>query len=243
MRTKKLNGWNISAERFVVFLDIMGFKDYISRNSHKDVYNRMLKFINRKNLIERRVNSFLKEMIEDDFIYSTTFSDSIILFSKDNSSSSLATILFAASDIMYSAFKDSIPMKGAISYGLMSVNIDKQIYLGQPLIDAYLLQDQLFYYGVIAHHSLDNFISSNGKKMESVFFLNIDTPLKTGLVTHNNLNWFVEIPTKNSNDMFVEGLHETNFRKGIEKLKGITSGQPRKYIDNTVSVYNRIFKS
>jgi len=31
--------WIITTKRFVAFLDIMGFKDMVARNSHKNIYN------------------------------------------------------------------------------------------------------------------------------------------------------------------------------------------------------------
>lgn len=50
MKTNK--NWVTTAKRFVVFLDIMGFKDLVYRNPHKTVYEK-LEFISQiKNRID-----------------------------------------------------------------------------------------------------------------------------------------------------------------------------------------------
>ena len=38
--------WTITTDRFVGFIDIMGFKDMVMRSSHDDIY-RMMKVINK----------------------------------------------------------------------------------------------------------------------------------------------------------------------------------------------------
>ena len=50
---EKTPKWNNTCERFVAFLDIMGFKDLMFRNDHGQVYELLNSFVSKINAIER----------------------------------------------------------------------------------------------------------------------------------------------------------------------------------------------
>ena len=50
---RNMEDWNITDERFIVFLDIMGFKDFVARKSHKEVYDMMVRLSGSKSYIYR----------------------------------------------------------------------------------------------------------------------------------------------------------------------------------------------
>lgn len=241
--------WKTTDKRFVVFLDIMGFKDYVSRHSHDEVYDMMSKISDSRDIIDDIVNDIAKEKKEvgkdlDKGLYTTSFSDSVILFSKDDSSESFRLITTAAAFVFSYALENSIPMKGAISFGMISVNKEKQIYFGQPLIDAYLLQEEVQYYGIVAHNSLDEYISNmtDNDKSENESILDsykeIRTPLKFGSIIHFNINWFEYLDLGKSDEEVIK----KQFYTYIKKIKLMTSGSPRKYIDNTITVFETLYK-
>lgn len=239
----KEKSWIPTNNRFVVFMDIMGFKDFVARNPHKEVYNMMSKLSISKEVVDMTLSdSDLDKKYRNKELYTTSFSDSLILFSKDDSPISLEMIAVATSFILAQAMEDTIPMKGAIAHGLISVNKAKQIYFGQPIIDAYLLQDELNYYGIISHNSVDQYLNNRSNEITEDTknsFVEIKTPLKTGKILHYNINWFSAF---NSTHGKFTNL-ETYFDRVIKELKSITSGEPRKYIDNTVDVYELITKT
>ena len=91
--------------RFVVFLDIMGFKDRVARNSADELYKELTDFnkdittiinssfvLKPKEEIKQDDNSELKLISKketEEGIILAQFSDSIVLFSSDNSAKSL----------------------------------------------------------------------------------------------------------------------------------------------------------
>ncbi|MEP7230323.1 MAG: hypothetical protein ABI691_08735 [Ginsengibacter sp.] len=236
----KIIDWKTTDERFVVFLDIMGFKDFVARNSHDFVYNMMKSLSKSKKVIEA---TFLDDELGAEYktkdIYTTSFSDSIILFSSDDSSLSFEMIITSAAFFISEAMKNSIPMKGAMAYGTISVDKIQQIYFGQPLIDAFLLQEEVNYYGAILHNSVDNYINKNTAKLSKEakkFLLEKKTPLKSGLMQHNNINWFRFL----GSDLEDLSKAKKDFEKIVNSLRLVTSGSPRKYIDNTVEFYNSL---
>ncbi|MDE5906520.1 MAG: hypothetical protein K2G66_02670, partial [Alistipes sp.] len=86
------------------------------------------------------------------------FSDSIVLFSNNTTQKSLQTIAEVTRGIMQCAIKQQIPIKGAIAQGKITCDTSKQLFFGQALIDAYLLEENIYYYGILAHHSIESTI-------------------------------------------------------------------------------------
>ncbi|MES2656512.1 MAG: hypothetical protein V4620_13040 [Bacteroidota bacterium] len=235
---ERKRSWNVTDKRFVVFLDIMGFKDFVARHTHDEVYEMMSRISLVKESIDELSARYTTSTYKDK-LYTTSFSDSIILFSEDDSARSLEMIVSATSFLFSTAMGQSIPMKGAIAHGLMSVNKTQQIYVGQPLIDAYLLQEEVNYYGVVAHNSIDAYLNKRAHEMESSFrevFFEEKVPLKTGKILHNNINWFSVLSIMND-----EELRKSSFKEILIEMKSITSGTPRKYIDNTEEVFNLLY--
>jgi len=236
--------WKDTDERFIVYLDIMGFKDFASRNKHEDVLARLQKVLdftkdaegysNTGSTTDEKGNS-----IPFETIHITTFSDSIFLFSKDSTILSFGMITLAASSLFVNAIKEGIPMKGAMAYGQITVDRKQRIYCGQPLIDAHLLHEQVNYYGVVAHHSIDEyFINHEVDGYYKGSYIEVKTPLKSGNISHYNLNWFESLSILS---VLRQGSPIVEFEEEIKKLKAITSGAPRKYIDNTVEVFNSMY--
>ena len=61
------------------------------------------------------------------------------------------------------------------------------------------------------------------------------TPLKCGLLTHTNLNWFRIIKQIDKKNVDIEDIKEK-----INIFKKSSSGTARKYIDNTLSLLEKI---
>ncbi|MCB2197647.1 MAG: hypothetical protein KQH79_17440 [Bacteroidetes bacterium] len=240
----KKTSWQPTGNRFVTFIDIMGFKDLVLRSSHKDIYDLLTEISNIRNYIEKTVDK-LDDRYEDAEIYSVSFSDSIILFSKNDSPESFDLQVYSTSYLFARAIEKNIPMKGGIAYGKISLNKSSQIYFGQPLIDAYLLEEEMHYYGVACHHSILDYIYKNESEIRTkkLHLFECPTPLKSGLITHTNINWFIDLDRKINNDKNNKRRLEDVFYEKIRILSTKTSGKPRKYIDNTVNVFNSNFNN
>lgn len=229
---KKSNDWATTCDRFVVFLDIMGFKDLVARNTHGKVY-KMLESL-----------MFCKEIAEGvlrNSIYITSFSDSFYLFTKDDTPKSFAIITACTNYIINSAIERSIPIKGAMAQGKISVNRKRNIYFGQPIIDAYMLHEELYYYGLTLHNSIDRYLGNH--KVDILvrrLYFELSTPLKCGDVIHNNLNWFGESDQDYGSGLCTKEV-ENKFCNSISKFRHMTSAGQRRYIDNTVRVFNQLY--
>lgn len=229
-------------KRFVVFLDIMGFKERVARNTQDSLYEELTDFnrdittiINGTKKIKKTRSSkqndssditLIKSEEEEDEILLAQFSDSIVLFTNGNTKENLLTISNVAKQIMISAIKREkpIPLKGALAEGDITCDMIKQLFFGQALIDAYLLEENIQYYGIVVHHSAEQSVKSYATE---IYKDNL-VPLKSGKINHYELVWY-----NNSSD---------DVKSGLERIRLSVSDSPRKYVDNTNNIIDDFIK-
>jgi len=228
MDTIKNEGWKVRTNRYVAFLDILGFKDYVLRHSINDVYKR-LQTLNELCPEENDPNDD-----EKGYVKTSIFSDSIYIFSKDDTRASLIHFITIVKRTMRMALRKKIPLKGAIAYGEIVVDLDSQIFCGQPIIDAFLLEEDLQYMGVVFHHTFEEPFSKSknyGPLVLRKCIYEIDTPFKFGNRIHLNLDY-----------RMVGSRTAPGYEKFVEEQRCYSSGDARKYVDNTLRVM-KLFSS
>jgi hypothetical protein len=227
------SNWDITTNRFVAYIDIMGFKDMLSKEGHSKVLDMMKKF--------GKTIEFTYDMIQiENNVKVIKFSDCIMVYSKNGTKESLSSLLFLLSSLMEDLLTEKIPFKGAISFGKMTIDDKDSIYFGQPLVDAYLLQEELHFYGIIVHSSAENEIREIYKNisMKFLYLINYKCPLKMGNAFHLSIypiDFIVLI--RGSKEILAKNNRKDNnltaLRKSIDNLRRSTSGKVRIYIDNT----------
>ncbi|MBL7777800.1 MAG: hypothetical protein JNK66_05795 [Chitinophagales bacterium] len=227
--TKPTN-WETPGKRFVCFMDIMGFKDYVYRNSHGSVDKKMNEFyeIIRKykalKVTYATIGKPTKKNRERILVKSVMFSDSIVLITKDDSSESAFFLVSACAQIVGNCLSKDIGIKAAISYGNLTCDFKKSLFYGKGLVDAYLLQEELGFYGCILDHRAERKIDSWKEKSDITMgglLKELRVPLKSGLIRHTTVD----------TAFLVQDI--SKIVKGISKT---VSGKPRIYVDNTETV-------
>jgi len=241
-KTKKTN-WKTTDNRFVAFFDILGFKDQVMRKSHNEIYEQLSKISKTRNFIANATNhEKIYEKYNDAEIYIVNFSDSIVVFSKNDNIGNFKYFLVAIRWLFARTIEDNIPIKGGFAYGEVSLNKSEQIYFGQPIIDAYLIEEDVNYFGLVAHNSIDNYITTNKVELSEEFFKHMffeaQTPLKCGKIIHQNVNWFTKVPSRQKD--FSEFQSEIYILEILNRFKQTMSGSPRRYLDNTLEVLDKI---
>lgn len=229
-----LKKWDITCERYVGFIDIMGFKDMMLKIPHDDIYNMMIKIHEVRNFNEKIVWS----KNSSGLVTTSNYSDSIMVYSKDGSINSFESFSTTISSLIQDLFSEDIPFKGAIAYGKMTLDFNKSIFFGQPLIDSYLLQDELLFYGIIIHATAEKEMLKFDDKIESLFISNYLCPLKNGSCYHYTI-----YPI--NADAVVQGKDQEEYEEllsYVNKFKYRTSGYLRRYIDNTKNYLEHINK-
>jgi hypothetical protein len=241
-KSKKTN-WKTTDSRFVGFIDLLGFKDKVMRKSHSEIYDELSKISNAKKDIEdvtRNIDD--SDYFNDSDIYIVSFSDSIVMFSKNDDYKNFEYFLVMLRYLFSKAISHGIALKGGIAHGEISINKSEQIYFGQPIIDAYLIEEDVNYLGVTCHNSIDAYLKANNSNVDSSTLIGgllfeTSTPLKCGKIVHFNLDWFVMLPnevTASKENLIIE------IQEILKNFNQTVSGSPRKYVDNTLELFNSL---
>jgi hypothetical protein len=228
MEEKKENKeWEVTTNRFVAFFDIMGFKDLVFRKEHSEIV-KLLESISKNREALELINNHKAQdgSIETGHTRSYTFSDSIIFFSSGDSKADLTKILLDCALILAFSLDAGIPIKCAISYGQITVNVEKSVFFGQPIIDAYLLNEELLMYTIVLDNLAERKIKELLAEKFSEVFTFYKTPLKAGKINH-----YLKIPGQRKN--LLDAVH---------KLYEHVAGRPRQYIDNTIEFIESLDK-
>ncbi|MFN3753834.1 hypothetical protein [Flavobacterium sp.] len=244
MAESKKTNWKTTDKRFVAFLDILGFKDSVMRNTHDDIYSKLTSINKVKKTIENSNNneSFV-EYYFDSEVYIVNFSDSIVIFSKNDDVYNFEYFLVAVRYLFGKCIDNGIPVKGGVAYGEVSVNKSEQIYFGQPIIDAYLLEEDLNHFGIVLHNSVDKYILDNSESLKDLKYyekslFSYKVPLKYGKIHHSNINWFkMLIESKESDDF---DLKKKEVLSKLNQFYVTCSGSPRKYVDNSIDLFEEL---
>lgn len=226
------NVWPITAQRYVAFIDIMGFKDMVAKMPHIEIY-RMMQAINDAKTFNEDAALDAKSR---NLVKSTTYSDSMMLYSKDDSLEAFDSLITAVSGLTSDLFIEGIPHKGAVAFGTMTLDTDKSIFFGQPLIDAFLLQDELHFYGIIIHGTVEEAMLTDLSKVP--FIEKYDCFLKSGRSSHHTV-YPMHVDSGSAAD------YATDREKIINSLKRMrfkTSGHLRRYIENTETYFQYILE-
>lgn len=152
-------------DRFVLFLDILGFKSIIDKTIEKDIENKQAIETLYNNLDE--IRSFLIQRLKEhkSLIYKdnksvqvTQFSDSIIISFESDKNATLLILIRTIQELLIKLVNNGLLCRGAISFGKLIHN-DKIIF-GPALNDAYETETKAAIYPRIV---LDKSIIALGK--------------------------------------------------------------------------------
>ena len=222
------NRWKDDCNRFVLFLDIMGFKARVQRYDHNDIAKGFKKLtrlnVNVESNCVPKANPLL-QLVQ--------FSDSILVVSDDTSQDSCMAILKAAVRIMHNGLKCGFPLKGAIAQGRMTFDIKNGIYFGLPLVDAAVLHDELKFYGVAIHHSMEESLRKFLSKSENRYLVQYKPiHLKSGKCSHFCVAYH------NVSENLSEGDSKNTMNGYLQRVSRTVSGEPRIYLDNTQAFFS-----
>lgn len=148
----------MSINGYVAFLDILGFKELVSRSSFDDDFVQYTDIINEATKTNNNLNY-------------VTFSDCVVINTKSRNPQDFSGILRAVSEIVHRLLVEmSVPVCGCISAGtfsrLESLNNDVMI-AGMPIVDAYQYEQKQDWVGVILSPSA---LKNNAEYLEKSNF-------------------------------------------------------------------------
>lgn len=218
-----IENWN-TGDKLLVYFDIMGFRSKMSELSH----NKMLNLIENlqedwgKALSPLKLGNHLK-MIQ--------FSDTIIIVTDGVDDQRFRLITLASIRIMQRALQNGFAIKGVMAQGFFSINEDKQIYFGKPLVDAFENYEDVHFYSVLVHHTAEATVKKYASKANPYY--EGEVYLKSSKPQHCYLGWW-KLDTK----LAIKD-NSTMARQWISELKMKASGRVRMYMKNTLELIER----
>lgn len=148
------HGWKVIEKRFVAFMDLAGFK---ATNQYEYYTYFLLHAL--KEIAYNEQKSYVDD--ENEYLYVISVSDSIVIFSKDDSIESFCCFCHAVGRIFNKCVLLGRFMTVAMACGMTYVDKEKMIFGGVAYDKAYLLQEQMDYYGILGAPSIIDFFIKN----------------------------------------------------------------------------------
>lgn len=223
-------------EKYVLYADIMGFKERVMRTKHEDLKKELKE-------LRKELDDWLLPYLENVKTFKVSFFSDSILIVDEISPLGFHRISSAAAGLMLISLMHKFPIKGAIAKGEFTYEEEEQLFFGRAIVDAYLLQEEVHYYGIVAHHTMEEDIKkySNGMQTPDLNdrllvcpYILSPIPLKKGKTNHYHLAYNLSVdPSYTDEDLIVycdKGYCD------LEQIYGTVSGAPRIYVDNTLRV-------
>jgi hypothetical protein len=219
---------------FVAFLDILGFREIVGKNSHDElahIYDHFERSINASVESHKKVIESIKP--EFQYIGSTIVSDSIILWTKHANSDCYIKIISVVRSLLISGMMNGIPLRGGIAQGSFSFKkgILGPTYFGKALTEAYSLEVTQKWSGVIIQEGIheamisENTMSARALIEFPIMVENYIVPVKNkDLRQLSAINWPTNL--NRTSEEIREQFGKHGKEAGSEKVKEI--------VDNTV---------
>lgn len=233
-----------SSEKYIVLLDILGFRELILKNSTHYVIQLI------KTTIEDSIKMGFKiwdrldgdlEDVKNDIDFAV-ISDTVVIYSHDNIQANLLMTLMSARSLFCSFLLKGLPLRGAIVCGeLESINEFKDdkrlnILIGKGLVSAYELEKKQNWCGCIVDQSVITNLTNDGLSLEFLIEQKIvsqfSVPMKDNTREDNVvLNW----PYVAGDEILIDG--EWVFGSFMAHKKDALSNQVRNKLFNTAEYY------
>ncbi len=180
-------------DRFVAFIDILGFSEYVINNSE----NAELIISNVKNIYDKA--RFKVESIDEARLSITAFSDSIILstsrhiIDEDDCISSLYDIIWCVKNIFIFLLESGFLVRGAIVRGKLIHN--EKMLLGPALIEAYRLESRsAIFPRVIIQQSVAKMLRREGNRWvipatDGPYFMHAFKDFEDYILSYKDIGW------------------------------------------------------
>lgn len=248
----------MSELKFIAFLDILGFKEMVLKNSHEKLVKNFNSFIANLHVAIAGAEPYFgddKNRSPYNFdkapVNGVLISDSILLWSNSTTNQDFINITKAVQSAIGLLTRSAFPLRGAIVLGEMT-DLRKKLsdktdfsllsWIGRGIVDAYTLEANQEWVGcIIQQKIIDQVVINNTSKNDKIvdidknpLFLKYKVPMKHGKVDdYYVVNWVKSImPLTSENDL----------RKNFGYDRSINDWSVERKIRNTVDFIKYVEK-
>ena len=215
--------WNDDCERLVLYADFMGFKNRVRSTLHETLRGELTHFLD-------DFRTKMQPLLLGDHLKITQFSDSILIVANGTNQKMMNLLTKAAVVLFHKSLSAKLPIKGVIAQGTFTYDKANELYFGRPLIDAYLLHEEIKYYGVVVHCTAEKTVKAYLKTESENIYANTPVYLESGKVRHYHLCWNL------MKDDLDYGNITNTCENWLDDIAENVSGKSRLYIDRTLEI-------
>lgn len=227
--------------RFVAHIDILGMSTIVEKDAD-EAWGLLSDLVAVRDQVGTYEIEFLdpnERVFAAETIRAVTFSDTIVLFTKGGSDTELRCMIVLVAEILHKAMCRCVPVRAGLSFGTFFFNIDKSMYAGPALIEAYRVGEAAQWLGIALGESVQEKAASLGMMSgSSNIIVQWALPLKGGTEPRFVVNW----PAVVARDLTVKPpLSVAQFYQGFEPTFGPFAQLPaevRAKYENTVKFMN-----
>jgi len=227
--------------RFVAHMDILGMSTLV-KNNFDDAWGMLSDLVEVRDKARMHEYEFVEtnERIKVfEKIHIVTFSDTLLLFTAGETPVELKSLIVLVTEIFHKAICKCVPVRAGLAAGEFRFNLDKSMYAGPALIDAYRAGESAQWLGIALSDSVSEVaIAQNMKSTGSNVIVEWRVPLKDGEKQGYVVNW----PALFAHDLTIKPPVSVNsFYTAFERSFGNFDDLPievkAKY-ENTVNFMN-----
>lgn len=183
---------NTNHLRFVAHLDILGMSSIVEKDAD-EAWGMLSDLV----AVRDRVGNYTMEFLDTkELVYAAnaagavTFSDTIILFSMGSSDTELRSLLILVTELLHKAMCSCVPLRVGVAKGRFFVNVEKSMYAGPALIEAYRVGESAQWLGISLAESVQNQARSlTLKSGKSEILVDWPVPIRGGTERRYVVNW------------------------------------------------------
>lgn len=225
-------------KRAVAYFDVLGFKAKIKSQDLQtivDQYENLIKNTDGQITFNDESKAYYFKKV----CYRYIFSDSIFLIANEDTEESFYEMLSYAWRMMQLSIAFGYPLRGAMVYGDVYVDTEKNIYVGESIVDAVSLEGAQDWIGAIVDNSVLErystvFDDHDLGEMHSLILQEYDVPYKNGsLHKHTTINWRANMNSHNG----IKALFKNESNNEAVKVKIDNTLQYCKHLRDIGMVY------
>jgi hypothetical protein len=250
----------MQVEKYIAMLDVLGFSDVVN-NSYPPHLTQIIQILQGSTALAVGFQTPQNVDEHHSGIDASMLSDTIALWTFDDSALSLQHLMSTVRELMFSAFNNGLPLRGAISVGSVitigpseitpSVTWNKMVF-GKAVIEAHRLERSQDWSGCVLSESvLCRYTERNNdpeksvaKAIEAHKLLSYGVPWKSGCSYSNPMiviNW---IPTEYflfTHGWSIQGLPDEEIKDIFARNnKNIVSEDTKRKLENTINFIHHV---